>query len=217
MLWFSVWCGGTRELEPDSAILPGMARKRGLQLSGLEKWVVPLAVSFGGQDNSIDAMLRDREASRSACISPGSSGCSRASISGARIKAEVIWFCVPDGEIASAAHRRALIRDNDSGFTPSGLLSSDQLMCYGRSGANVASVHPLMSFVPGSRLTGGRIIRHGRRRRSRPHGETHRKDLRGEPFVIRKKIKRRITLGPVRLALLTALLERRSAWPLRRV
>src|SRR5260370_13460631 len=69
------------------------------------------------------------------------------------MKADVIWLCGPDGEIASAAQSLALLIHQQPiiALHSSGLLSSDQLDALRRTGANVASVHPLMSFVPGSR------------------------------------------------------------------
>jgi len=192
-LWFSVWCGGTRELEPDSAILPGMARKPRIAIIGAGKVGGALAVSLRRAGYSIDAIVTRpggfsfRRASRLA-RQVGS----RAVISGARIKAEVIWFCVPDGEIASAAQSLALlIRGQPTvALHSSGLLSSDQLDVLRRSGANVASVHPLMSFVPGSRpsLAGVSFAMEGDAAAVRMAKRIV-KDLRGEPFVIRKKDK----------------------------
>src|SRR6267378_1890597 len=138
----------TRKVEPDSAILPGMARKPRIAIIGAGKVGGALAVSLRRAGYSIDAIVTRpggfsfRRASRLA-RQVGS----RSVISGARIKAEVIWFCVPDGEIASAAQSLALlIRGQPTvALHSSGLLSSDQLDVLRRSGANVASVHPLMS------------------------------------------------------------------------
>src|SRR5882762_476964 len=192
-LWFSVWCGGTRELEPDSAILPGMARKPRIAIIGAGKVGGALAVSLRRAGYSIDAIVTRpggfsfRRASRLA-RQVGS----RAVISGARIKAEVIWFCVPDGEIASASQSLALlIRGQPTvALHSSGLLSSDQLDVLRRAGANVASVHPLMSFVPGSRpsLAGVSFAMEGDAAAVRMAKRIV-KDLRGEPFVVRKKDK----------------------------
>jgi predicted short-subunit dehydrogenase-like oxidoreductase (DUF2520 family) len=117
---------------------------------------------------------------------------SRAVITGARIKADVIWFCVPDGEIASAAQSLALLIRGQPlvAFHSSGLLSSDHLNALRRSGAKVASVHPLMSFVAGSRpsLAGVSFAVEGDAAAVRTAKRIV-KDLRGEPFLIRKKDK----------------------------
>src|ERR1700732_3133261 len=159
-LWSSVWCGGNRKLEPDSAILPGMAAKPRIAIVGAGKVGGTLAVSLRRAGYSIDAIVtRPGGASLRRASRLARQVGSRAVISGTRIKAGVIWFCVPDGEIASAAQSLALLLRGQAmvALHSSGLLSSDQLDALRRSGANVASVHPLMSFVPGSRpsLAGG--------------------------------------------------------------
>src|SRR5256884_4605108 len=70
----------------------------------------------------------------------------------ANLDSDLIWFCVPDREIAVAA--RALIRSAEwKGkvvFHSSGELASDELNVLRRRGAAVASVHPMMTFVRGS-------------------------------------------------------------------
>lgn len=71
---------------------------------------------------------------------------------GATIRAEIVWFCVPDGAIASAAESLAEAA-NWSGkvaLHSSGALTSDELTVLRKRGAAVASVHPLMTFVRGS-------------------------------------------------------------------
>lgn len=71
----------------------------------------------------------------------------------AKVDADVIWFCVPDSEIAQAAQSWA-ISSRAKGrvaFHSSGALRSDELAVLRRRGFAVASVHPLMTFVPGSR------------------------------------------------------------------
>ena len=70
----------------------------------------------------------------------------------ANLNSDLIWFCVPDREIARAA--RALIRSAEwkgkVAFHSSGALASDELNVLRRRGAAVASVHPMMTFVRGS-------------------------------------------------------------------
>jgi predicted short-subunit dehydrogenase-like oxidoreductase (DUF2520 family) len=70
----------------------------------------------------------------------------------ARIQAEVVWFCVPDGAIADAAKELANAADwrGKVALHSSGALSSDELAVLRRRGAKVASVHPLMTFVRNS-------------------------------------------------------------------
>ena len=71
---------------------------------------------------------------------------------GARLDADVIWFCVPDREIARAARRLAEVVDwrGKTALHSSGALASDKLRRLRARGAAVASVHPLMTFVAGS-------------------------------------------------------------------
>jgi predicted short-subunit dehydrogenase-like oxidoreductase (DUF2520 family) len=61
---------------------------------------------------------------------------------------------VPDRAIASCAKKIAGAASTPGiAFHSSGALSSDELEPLRRKGASVASVHPLMTFVPGSRPT----------------------------------------------------------------
>lgn len=71
----------------------------------------------------------------------------------AEITAELLWFCVPDGEI----QRAAISLDRIAGspvrfaFHSSGALFSRELHSLRKQGIAIASVHPLMTFVAGSR------------------------------------------------------------------
>jgi predicted short-subunit dehydrogenase-like oxidoreductase (DUF2520 family) len=71
-----------------------------------------------------------------------------------KVTADVIWFCVPDGQIGRAA--RALASNIEwkekIALHSSGALTSDELDSLRRRGATVASVHPLMTFVHGSQI-----------------------------------------------------------------
>jgi predicted short-subunit dehydrogenase-like oxidoreductase (DUF2520 family) len=66
--------------------------------------------------------------------------------------ADLVWFCVPDREIARAARQLATLVEwkGKVALHSSGALASDQLQVLRRRGAKVASVHPLMTFVRGS-------------------------------------------------------------------
>ena len=71
----------------------------------------------------------------------------------AHIQAELVWICVPDGAIAGAA--TAMLEAGDwrgkVALHSSGALTSDELTKLKMRGAAVASVHPMMTFVRGSR------------------------------------------------------------------
>jgi len=70
----------------------------------------------------------------------------------ARLEADVVWFCVPDREIAKAAGEMAGASQwkGKVAFHSSGALASDELSVLRQRGAAVAAVHPLMTFVRGS-------------------------------------------------------------------
>ncbi len=77
----------------------------------------------------------------------------------AKLEADLIWFCVPDAEIANAA-RMLASRTNWEGkkaFHSSGALGSAELRILRRKGAKVASVHPFMSFVHASKPSLGGV------------------------------------------------------------
>jgi predicted short-subunit dehydrogenase-like oxidoreductase (DUF2520 family) len=66
----------------------------------------------------------------------------------AKLDADVVWFCVPDSQIAAAAADLSG-RDwkNKIALHSSGVFSSDALAVLRERGASVASLHPLMTFV----------------------------------------------------------------------
>lgn len=68
------------------------------------------------------------------------------------LSAGLVWLCVPDGQIAAVARTLANKIDwkGRVALHSSGALTSDELGVLRSRGAAVASVHPLMTFVPGS-------------------------------------------------------------------
>ena len=71
----------------------------------------------------------------------------------AGIAAPVVWFCVPDREILRAAQSlaKAAKWQGKVALHASGTMSSNELAALRQRGASVASAHPLMTFVRGSR------------------------------------------------------------------
>jgi predicted short-subunit dehydrogenase-like oxidoreductase (DUF2520 family) len=68
-----------------------------------------------------------------------------------RLRADLVWFCVPDGEIATVARSFSEVPWRGRfAVHSSGVLTSDVLNPLRRAGASVVSVHPLMTFVKGS-------------------------------------------------------------------
>ncbi len=67
------------------------------------------------------------------------------------IQADLIWLCVPDRELSTCARLLAQSRwKGRIALHSSGALASNALGPLRRRGASVASVHPLMTFVPGA-------------------------------------------------------------------
>lgn len=100
-----------------------------------------IARSGGGSLRSAQALAK--KAGARAAVTPTAEG-------------RIIWFCVPDAEIARAARALAgkaakVDWKGKVALHSSGALSSDELGALRRRGAAVASVHPLMTFVRGSR------------------------------------------------------------------
>jgi predicted short-subunit dehydrogenase-like oxidoreductase (DUF2520 family) len=67
------------------------------------------------------------------------------------LDAELLWFCVPDREIRAAAASLSVPEKVRFAFHSSGALTSRELDPLRNQGVSVASVHPLMTFVPGTR------------------------------------------------------------------
>ena len=201
----------------DSAMLPLMPGKRSspsrIAILGAGNLASALAASLRGAGYGIDLV-----------VSPGRPGSSRgrrlarelgpsASLVRAdETRAEVFWFCVPDSVIASTARSIANADswNNKIALHSSGALSSDELQALRAKGAAVASVHPLMTFVRGSRpaLKGVPFGIEGDAKAVRVARSIVR-DLKALPFDIRKQDKALyhawgMFLSPLLTALLAA-------------
>lgn len=171
-----------------------------------------LAVALRGAGYEIaEIVSRPRAASlRRARRLASNVGAYAVTVAQAKIRAEVIWFCVPDGAIADAAESLGKATDwhGRVALHSSGALSSDELERLRQRGAVVASVHPLMTFVRGSRpsLAGVSFAIEGDRNAIRVASAIV-LDLGGQPFSIRKIHKEAYhTWGMFVSPLLTALL-----------
>jgi len=71
-----------------------------------------------------------------------------------KVPAEIVWFCVPDREIAPVAQSFAakIKWRGRIALHSSGALTSDELDALRQRGASVASLHPMMTFVRGSQV-----------------------------------------------------------------
>jgi len=173
-------------------MLPAMAGKPQIAIVGAGNLAAALAVSLGRAGYNIEAVifrpgrLSLRKAEQ---LAQGVKARALAANRLADLRSEVIWFCVPDAQIGRAARtvadaidwRRRVV------FHSSGALTSDELAPLRDRGASVASVHPFMTFVRGSRppLAGVPFAIEGDTRAVRIARRMVR-DLGGEAHPIRK-------------------------------
>jgi predicted short-subunit dehydrogenase-like oxidoreductase (DUF2520 family) len=137
-----------------SAMLPGMAAKPNIAIVGAGNLGTALAVALreaGYRIESVIARTRGNSIAQARRLARQTGA--RVVLDAGEVKAGVLWLCVPDGEIPRAAvslaeefHGRGKIALHSSGA-----LGSDILEPLRRRGVAAASVHPLMTFVGGSR------------------------------------------------------------------
>jgi predicted short-subunit dehydrogenase-like oxidoreductase (DUF2520 family) len=144
----------------DSAILPGMpaagSAKPHIAIVGAGNLATALTVSLRAAGYGIEQIIsraggaslrRARRLARE--VEAGAVSASQVQ----PIEAKIVWFCVPDHAIAHAAESlsKGTAWKGKVALHSSGALTSDELVALRRRGAAVASVHPLMTFVRGSR------------------------------------------------------------------
>jgi predicted short-subunit dehydrogenase-like oxidoreductase (DUF2520 family) len=83
----------------------------------------------------------------------GEVGATAASIRQVQLQSKIVWLCVPDSAIAAVAESLADLAEwkGRVALHSSGALASDELAALHNRGAVVASAHPMMTFVRGSR------------------------------------------------------------------
>ena len=139
-------------------MLPGMAARPRVAIVGAGNLGTALALSLQRGGYNIDAVIARsggdslRKAQRLA-RDVGARAFTNVSTGLATLRANIIWFCVPDAEIARAGRSLAgkIEWKGRVALHSSGALGSDELGVLRGRGASVASVHPLMTFVRGSR------------------------------------------------------------------
>lgn len=133
-------------------MLPGMALKAQIAIVGAGNLGAALAVSLRDAGVGVDALVAHSRGSLGKAREVARRVSARAIVDPVQIKAQWIWFCMPDSEIARAAAALAeqLSWRGRVALHSSGALTSDVLNPLRRSGAAVASVHPLMTFVRNS-------------------------------------------------------------------
>jgi predicted short-subunit dehydrogenase-like oxidoreductase (DUF2520 family) len=196
-------CAGSGKLEADSAILRGMVRKRVLVQSSVRPTIAvvgagnlasALAVALHRAGYVIDSVIsRDARPSLKHAHYLAKNVMSRTVLVGeATTSADIVWLCVPDAAISGVAQLLASNNDWKGRIVlhSSGALTSDELSSPRRCGAAVASVHPLMTFVKGSKpsLAGVPFAVEGDPKAVRMARRIVR-DLGGQAFWIRKQDK----------------------------
>jgi predicted short-subunit dehydrogenase-like oxidoreductase (DUF2520 family) len=205
-----------RNTSADSAILPGMPARSGtkpqIAIVGAGNLASALATSLRGAGYRIEQIISRSYAQslQSARRLAREVEASAVAIDRTQIRADVVWFCVPDAEIARTAASLTKAADwkGRVALHSSGALTSDELAVISRMGAAVASVHPLMTFVRGSRppLAGVSFAIEGSPKAVRVARAIVR-ELGGQPFPIRKDQKEAYhAWGMFASPLLTALL-----------
>ena len=134
-------------------MLPGMARKPRIAIVGPGHLGTSLAIALH-RTGFVIAAIVGRANGKSGQRARKLAKQVRAEAS-ANFQPDVVWFCVPDAEIARAAldFAKRLSWEKKVALHSSGALTSDSLQVLRSKGADVASVHPLMTFVQGSRAS----------------------------------------------------------------
>src|SRR5580692_12227626 len=135
-------------------MLPAMAEKPSVAIVGPGRLGTALALELRRPGYSISEIVsRDTVASKRKARELARKVDAQSSTSdSAHLDADLVWFCVPDREIAAASQQlaTATVWKKKIVFHSSGALASDEVNALRRRGASVASVHPLMTFVSGS-------------------------------------------------------------------
>jgi len=141
-------------------MLPGMAAKPRVAIVGAGNWGTALALALRCAGYEIEAIVaHSGGAGLKKARNLSKQAGTRAVVDLSDVRAELIWFCVPDAAIEDAARSLAVKVEWKGRFAlhSSGALTSDVLGVLRRRGAGVASVHPMMTFVQGAYLLNSRL------------------------------------------------------------
>jgi len=138
-------------------MLPGMQAKPRVAIVGAGNLGTALALALRSAGYAIPAIVsRAKESSRRRARGLAKQVSTRIVSELSIVNVEVVWLCVPDSEIAGVAEQLAKSATSTSwkgrvALHASGALTSEELEPLRARGAAVASVHPMMTFVKGSR------------------------------------------------------------------
>jgi predicted short-subunit dehydrogenase-like oxidoreductase (DUF2520 family) len=138
-----------------SVILRGVTGKPTITIVGAGNLANALAPALAAAGYRIDHILhRDRSSSRQRARALAGRVGARAAALGAHAPAGLLWLCVSDDAIRPCALELSRTGDWKGRVVlhSSGALASDELAALRRRGASVASLHPMMTFVPGVRV-----------------------------------------------------------------
>jgi predicted short-subunit dehydrogenase-like oxidoreductase (DUF2520 family) len=173
-------------------MLPDMAAKQGITIVGAGNVASALATSLYHARYRIEGIVSRPAAASRRRAQALARQVGASVIPPSQIESQIVWFCVPDSKITRAAQSLAHTFEwsGKVAFHSSGALTSDALSLLRRRSASVASVHPLMTFVKGSRPTfaGVPFAIEGDRRAVQVAHKIVR-DLRAQAFSIRKRDK----------------------------
>jgi len=130
-------------------MLPAMAGKPVVTIVGPGRLGAALTLALHEAGYRIDEIVTRPGGQRRAAALGRRVGAKVVSFDRAELSGDVIWICVPDGAIRDVAHqlRNAGEWRGKYVFHSSGALPSSELVELKRRGAEIASVHPMMSFV----------------------------------------------------------------------
>jgi len=190
-------------------MLRGMPVKPMVAIVGAGNLATALALSLKEAGYSIEAIIARREGKSltRAKILATRIG-TRAVIGAHELSAQVLWLCVPDAAITRASSSLSGCFQGKVALHSSGALASDELEPFRKNGVDVASVHPMMTFVKRSRpsLAGVPFALEGDFAAVRTARRIVR-DLGAKPFAITKRQKAAYhAWGTFASPLLTALL-----------
>jgi predicted short-subunit dehydrogenase-like oxidoreductase (DUF2520 family) len=135
-------------------MLPAMATKPRIAIVGPGRLGSALAQHLRRGGYTITELISPKRArsNRGTRSLAASLGAQISNLDDAELDANLIWFCVPDREIAAAAHLLAKKTrwSGKTAFHSSGALPSNELEVLRHGGAVIASVHPMMTFVRGT-------------------------------------------------------------------
>jgi predicted short-subunit dehydrogenase-like oxidoreductase (DUF2520 family) len=132
-------------------MLPAMAKRTEIAIVGPGRLGNALAIGLTQAGYSVvEIVSRNRPESMQRARSLARRiGAAAVTLGEPSLKANLVWLCVPDREIAAAAKAlsSAMSWKGRTVFHSSGALGSDELRVLQRAGAAVAAVHPFMTFV----------------------------------------------------------------------